>query len=185
MALAAEAKGWSLFNATPLPPWMEVAAPVVLLDLAIYGQHVAFHAVPVLWRLHRMHHADLEFDVTTGVRFHPVEIILSMLIKFGAVTALGAPAVGVLLFEVLLNATSMFNHGNVRLPERLDRALVHKSAVRRLGQGDGGAYRAALPTLDARCPTSSMNHAVTRSLERATAPRTGPPMTGRCSSAAA
>src|SRR3954454_6216068 len=74
-----------------VPPWMEVAASVVLLDLAIYGQHVAFHAVPVLWRLHRMHHADLEFDVTTGVRFHPVEIILSMVIKLAVVTALGAP----------------------------------------------------------------------------------------------
>src|SRR4051794_11139456 len=142
MALAAEAKGWSLFNATPLPPWMEVAAPVVLLDLAIYGQHVAFHAVPVLWRLHRMHHADLEFDVTTGVRFHPVEIVLSMLIKFAAIVLLGAPAVGVLVFEVLLNATSMFNHGNVRLHARVDRVLrwlvvtpemhrVHHSVERR------------------------------------------------------
>jgi len=89
----------------------------------IYAQHVAFHAVPVLWRLHRMHHADLEFDVTTGVRFHPVEIVLSMLIKFGAVAMIGAPALAVLIFEVLLNATSMFSHSNVRLPERIDRGL--------------------------------------------------------------
>jgi sterol desaturase/sphingolipid hydroxylase (fatty acid hydroxylase superfamily) len=95
----------------------------VILDLAIYLQHVLFHAVPVLWRLHRMHHADLAFDVTTGVRFHPVEILLSMLIKLAVVAALGAPALAVLLFEVLLNATSMFSHGNVRVPERLDRVL--------------------------------------------------------------
>ena len=96
---------------------------MILLDLAIYLQHVLFHAVPVLWRLHRMHHADLEFDVTTGARFHPLEILLSMAIKLGVVAALGAPAVAVLIFEVLLNATSMFNHGNVRLPQRFDRVL--------------------------------------------------------------
>ena len=100
-----------------------VPVGVVLLDLAIYLQHVLFHAVPALWRLHRMHHADLEFDVTTGVRFHPIEILLSMGIKLGVVAALGAPAVAVLVFEVLLNATSMFNHGNVRMPARLDRVL--------------------------------------------------------------
>ena len=80
------------------------------------SQHVLFHAVPALWRLHRMHHADLEFDVSTGLRFHPIEILLSMLIKFAVVAALGAPALSVLIFEVLLNATSMFNHGNVRIP---------------------------------------------------------------------
>jgi len=96
---------------------------VIVLDLAIYLQHVLFHAVPVLWRLHRMHHADLEFDVSTGVRFHPIEILLSMGIKLGVVAALGTPAVAVLVFEVLLNATSMFNHGNVRLPARTDRVL--------------------------------------------------------------
>jgi sterol desaturase/sphingolipid hydroxylase (fatty acid hydroxylase superfamily) len=123
IALIGEGRGWGLLNNLALPAWIEIVAAVVLLDLVIYLQHVLFHAVPALWRLHRMHHADLEFDVTTGVRFHPVEIILSMLIKFGTVAALGAPAVGVLLFEVLLNATSMFNHGNVRLPERLDRVL--------------------------------------------------------------
>ena len=106
-----------------MPAWLSVVAAVILLDLAIYFQHVLFHAVPALWRLHRMHHADLEFDVTTGVRFHPVEILLSMGIKLGVIAALGAPAVAVLIFEVLLNATSMFNHGNVRLPNRLDRVL--------------------------------------------------------------
>src|SRR3954469_14119074 len=123
VALVAEARGWGVLNTLPLPPWLKVIFAVVLLDLAIYGQHVMFHAVPVLWRLHRMHHADLEFDVTTGVRFPPVEIARSMLIKFVVVVLLGAPAVGVLLFEVLLNATSMFNHGNVRLPARVDQVL--------------------------------------------------------------
>ena len=96
---------------------------MILLDLAIYGQHVIFHAVPVLWRLHRMHHADTEFDVTTGLRFHPLEIVLSMGIKFVVVVALGAPAVAVLIFEVVLNGTSLFNHGNVRMPAGVDRVL--------------------------------------------------------------
>lgn len=123
MAFLAETKGWGLLNAIPLPAWLAIPAAVVLLDLTIYGQHVAFHAVPVLWRLHRMHHADLEFDVTTGLRFHPGEILLSMEIKLAAVAALGAPPIAVLVFEVMLNATSMFNHGNVRLPPGLDRLL--------------------------------------------------------------
>jgi sterol desaturase/sphingolipid hydroxylase (fatty acid hydroxylase superfamily) len=123
LALAGEARGWGLLNDVALPPALKVLAAVVALDLVIYLQHVLFHAVPALWRLHRMHHADLEFDVTTGVRFHPIEIVLSMLVKLGAVAALGTPALGVLLFEVLLNATSLFSHGNVRLPAWLDRAL--------------------------------------------------------------
>src|SRR5579859_5243126 len=114
LALAGERRGWGLLNNLPVPAWMAVVATVVLLDVAIYLQHVMFHAVPALWRVHRMHHADLDFDVTTGLRFHPVEILLSMVIKFTVVAALGAPAVAVLIFEVLLNATSMFNHGNVR-----------------------------------------------------------------------
>ena len=101
-------------------PWLELIAAVVLLDLAIYVQHVIFHKVPMLWRLHRLHHADIDFDVTTGVRFHPIEIVLSMLIKFAVVTLLGPAAVAVMVFEVLLNATLMFNHGNVRLPVALD-----------------------------------------------------------------
>ena len=105
-ALLAEARGWGLLQALEAPTWLAIAASVILLDLAIYLQHVLFHAVPVLWRLHRMHHADLEFDVTTGVRFHPIEILLSMGIKLGVVAALGTPAVAVLVFEVLLNATS-------------------------------------------------------------------------------
>ncbi|MGH7987664.1 MAG: sterol desaturase family protein [Candidatus Binataceae bacterium] len=123
LALAGERRGWGLLNNLPVPAWMAVVASVVLLDGALYLQHVMFHAVPALWRVHRMHHADLDFDVTTGARFHPIEIVLSMLIKFGVVVALGAPALAVLVFEVLLNVTSMFNHGNVRLPVKLDRWL--------------------------------------------------------------
>ena len=123
VALLAEARSWGLFHALDIPGWLAIVTSVVLLDLAIYLQHVLFHAVPALWRLHRMHHADLEFDVTTGVRFHPLEIVLSMAIKIAVVAALGMPAVAVLVFEVLLNATSMFNHGNVRLSPVLDRAL--------------------------------------------------------------
>lgn len=123
LALALEGRGVGLLPWLGLPQPLAVLLAVVLLDLAIYLQHVMFHAVPLLWRLHRMHHADLDFDVTTGLRFHPVEILLSMVIKLMVVVALGAPAVAVLVFEVLLNATAMFNHANLRLPERLDRAL--------------------------------------------------------------
>ena len=116
-ALLAEARGWGLFHTLAAPPWLAIAASVLLLDLAIYLQHVLFHAVPVLWRLHRMHHADLEFDVTTGLRFHPIEILLSMGIKLGGRRGCSVRRpLAVLVFEVLLNATSMFNHGNVRLP---------------------------------------------------------------------
>jgi sterol desaturase/sphingolipid hydroxylase (fatty acid hydroxylase superfamily) len=123
LALFAAARGWGMFSLLALPSWVGVVSSVVALDLAIYLQHVLFHAVPALWRLHRMHHADLEFDVTTGLRFHPIEIVLSLLIKFTVVAALGAPALAVLIFEVLLNATSMFSHGNVRVQPSLDRIL--------------------------------------------------------------
>ena len=125
VALAAlgEAKGWGLLHAIGLPDWATVLLGVILLDLAIYLQHVLVHAVPALWRLHRMHHADLEFDVTTGARFHPIEILLSMVLKLMVIAALGPPAVAVLVFEILLNATAMFNHSNVRIPDRLDRVL--------------------------------------------------------------
>jgi sterol desaturase/sphingolipid hydroxylase (fatty acid hydroxylase superfamily) len=123
LAASAEAQGWGLLGAVVLPFWLKVVVAVVILDFAIYLQHVLVHAVPVLWRLHRMHHADLDFDVTTGARFHPVEILLSMGIKFMVISALGAPAIAVLIFEVLLNATAMFNHGNVRIPVGLDRFL--------------------------------------------------------------
>lgn len=123
VAVLAAQRGWGLFNNVALPGWLAVALSVVALDLAIYFQHLMFHAVPLLWRLHMVHHADLDFDATTGVRFHTLEILLSLLIKMAAVILLGAPAVAVVIFEVLLNATSLFNHGNVRLPAALDRVL--------------------------------------------------------------
>ena len=106
-----------------VPFWLALPLSVMRLDLAIYLQHVMFHAVPAFWRLHRMHHADLDFDVTTGARFHPIEILISMGIKLALVLALGPPAVAVLIFEVLLNATSMFNHANLSIPLGLDRVL--------------------------------------------------------------
>jgi sterol desaturase/sphingolipid hydroxylase (fatty acid hydroxylase superfamily) len=123
LALSAQSGGWGLLNRYEIPLWAAVAAGIILLDLAIYLQHMMFHAVPALWRLHSMHHADLDIDVTTGVRFHPVEIVLSMLIKFAVIAALGVPPAAVLLFEVVLNATSMFNHGNVHIPAALEPVL--------------------------------------------------------------
>ena len=123
VAVLAEERGWGLLNTVEWTSAAAVIVSVVALDFAIYLQHVMFHAVPALWRLHRMHHADLDFDVTTGLRFHPVEIILSILIKMAAIAVLGPPVVAVLIFEVVLNATSMFNHGNVRLPGAIDRPL--------------------------------------------------------------
>jgi sterol desaturase/sphingolipid hydroxylase (fatty acid hydroxylase superfamily) len=123
VATLAETHGWGLFNNLALPAWFALPAAFLALDLAIYLQHVVFHAVPALWRLHRMHHADLDFDVTTGARFHPIEILLSMGWKLAIVAALGAAPVAVLVFEVVLNATSMFNHANLRLPIGVDRLL--------------------------------------------------------------
>jgi sterol desaturase/sphingolipid hydroxylase (fatty acid hydroxylase superfamily) len=123
LALLAQERGWGLLNNVGLPYWLEVVVGVIVLDLVIYLQHLMFHAVPVLWRLHMMHHADLDFDVTTGLRFHPIEMVLSMVIKLSVVVLIGPPALAVLTFEVLLNATSMFNHGNIRLPLSIDRRL--------------------------------------------------------------
>lgn len=123
MALFAQSQGWGIFNYLEVSGWLAIIASVIVLDLVIYLQHVMVHAVPMLWRLHRMHHADLDFDVTTGARFHPLEILLSMLIKFAAIVVLGPPVVAVVIFEVLLNATAMFNHANARLPIALDRVL--------------------------------------------------------------
>ena len=121
VALAAEARGWGLLNLLGAPPWVAFLFGIVLLDLVVYFQHVMFHAVPTLWRLHRVHHADQDVDVTTGTRFHPIEILLSLMVKCAAVAALGAPALAVLVFEVALNATAMFNHANASLPTKVDR----------------------------------------------------------------
>ncbi|MFT4581513.1 MAG: sterol desaturase/sphingolipid hydroxylase (fatty acid hydroxylase superfamily) [Gammaproteobacteria bacterium] len=122
-AMVTDERGWGLLPLMQFSEWVAVLLAVVLLDLLIYFQHRMFHAIPVLWRLHRMHHADLEFDVTTGVRFHPIEIVISMGLKIAAVAIIGAPALAVLVFEILLNATSLFNHGNISLPARIERAL--------------------------------------------------------------
>jgi len=123
VAMTAAGSGWGLLNALALLGWAAIAAGIALLDLAIYFQHVMFHAVPALWRLHRVHHADLDFDVTTGARFHPIEILISTAIKCAAIAALGAPVISVFVFEMLLNATAMFNHANASLPQRLERWL--------------------------------------------------------------
>jgi sterol desaturase/sphingolipid hydroxylase (fatty acid hydroxylase superfamily) len=123
LALTGSEKGWGLLNQLHPPQWAAVSLSVLALDLTIYLQHVMFHAVPALWRVHRMHHADLDLDVTSGTRFHPIETFLSMGIKFTAIVALGAPALSVLIFEILLNATAMFNHSNVRMPVPIDRIL--------------------------------------------------------------
>lgn len=123
IAFYAQNRGWGLLNNVSLPNWLEIVIGVLVLDFVIYLQHAMFHFIPLFWRLHRVHHTDLDFDVTTGVRFHPVEIFLSMGIKMIAVILLGPSALAVILFEILLNATSMFNHGNVRLPIPIDRVL--------------------------------------------------------------
>ncbi len=115
--------GWGLLNHFHVPFWLAVPVAVIAMDFVIWLQHVMVHAVPALWRLHQVHHADLDYDLTTGARFHPIEIALSMLIKFATITVLGPPVLAVVIFEVLLNATAMFNHGNIRLPAALDRVL--------------------------------------------------------------
>ena len=134
-------RGWGLFNLFGLPYLFNIVLGVLILDLAIYLQHVMFHSVPLLWRLHMVHHTDMDLDVTTGVRFHPIEILLSMGIKLAVVFLIGASSAAVLIFEVLLNGTSMFNHGNVRLPQNIDSIVrllvvtpemhrVHHSTIR-------------------------------------------------------
>lgn len=122
-ALDARAEGWGLFNHLSLPMWLELILVFAILDFAIWAQHVLFHHAPLLWRFHMVHHADRDMDVTTGLRFHPVEIAASMLIKIGLVYALGAPALGVILFEIVLNATAMWSHSNVLLPARIERMV--------------------------------------------------------------
>lgn len=133
--------GWGFLNLLDWPNWLAGIVAVVVLDFILYLQHMMLHAVPFLWRFHMMHHADLDVDVTTGIRFHPLEIVVSMIIKLAAVALIGASPRAVITFEILLNATSMFNHGNVRMPRGLDRILrwmvvtpdmhrVHHSVIR-------------------------------------------------------
>lgn len=123
VTIFASEHSWGLLNYVQLPSVAAVAISIVVMDFVIYVQHILMHTIPALWRLHRVHHADLDYDFTTGVRFHPLEIIVSMLIKFSAILILGPPVIAVLMFEVILNAMSMFNHGNVKLPAFLDRNL--------------------------------------------------------------
>ena len=123
VAIWVEGQGWGMLNSFALPFWLKVVLSIALLDFIIYLQHVMFHAVPLLWRLHMMHHADMDYDVTTGTRFHPIEILISMLIKTSAIMLLGAPALGVIIFEILLNGTAMFNHGNFFIHLGTDRVL--------------------------------------------------------------
>jgi sterol desaturase/sphingolipid hydroxylase (fatty acid hydroxylase superfamily) len=161
MALMAQERGWGILNIITLPAWMNIALAVVALDFVIYLQHLLFHFLPILWRLHRMHHTDLDIDVTTGNRFHPIEILISMGIKLAAVSLIGAPIVAVVIFEVALNATSQFNHGNIRMPEALDRWLrlvvvtpdmhrVHHSIIPRETNSNFGFN---LPLWDRLCGT--------------------------------
>ncbi|MBI4849651.1 MAG: sterol desaturase family protein [Nitrospirae bacterium] len=123
LAQIAQETGWGLMNNVSTPYLLSVIVGVLTLDLVIYLQHVMFHTIPAFWRVHMMHHADLDFDVSTGLRFHPIEILLSMLIKMVVVLVIGPPFIAVLIFEVLLNATSMFNHGNIRIPINIDKVL--------------------------------------------------------------
>lgn len=140
MAQVALERGWGLFNLLDWPYWLEFALALLVFDFVIYGQHVLFHKVPLFWRFHRMHHADLDFDTTTGIRFHPFEAIVSMGVKLTLVVLIGPSVLAVLVFEVVLNATSLFNHGNVslgradpilrRLIVTPDMHRVHHSVVR-------------------------------------------------------
>jgi len=123
VALYAAENGIGLLNTVTLPRWAAIVTAVLLLDMAIYWQHAAFHRIPVLWRIHRMHHADTDIDASTGIRFHPIEFLLSMGLKLVVILALGPPVTGVIAFEVLLNGCAVFNHANVRLPVSLDRWL--------------------------------------------------------------
>ncbi len=141
VAFLAKQRGWGIFNLFELSFLLKILGGIFILDLAIYLQHIMFHSVPLFWRLHMVHHSDMDIDVTTGVRFHPIEILLSMGIKMIVVILTGAPALAVLLFEIILNGTSMFNHGNVRYPQNADSILrlfvvtpemhrVHHSTIR-------------------------------------------------------
>ena len=123
VAAYADSHSWGVLHVWQPPFWLAVMITIIAMDFIIYLQHVLVHAVPLLWRLHRVHHADLDYDLTTGARFHPIEIIVSMLIKFATIVVLGPPVVAVILFEVILNGMAMFNHGNVRLPLAVDKII--------------------------------------------------------------
>ncbi|MEJ2180929.1 MAG: sterol desaturase family protein [Gammaproteobacteria bacterium] len=123
VAAFTSSQGWGLLNHFHVPYVVAIILSVIAMDFIIYLQHVLGHALPALWRLHRVHHADLDYDVTTGARFHPIEIILSMLIKFATIVVLGPPIIAVIIFEILLNATAMFNHGNIHIPKGIDRVV--------------------------------------------------------------
>ena len=127
-ALHAETRGWGVMNTLDLPLWLAIILTVLAFDLAIWAQHLITHKIPILWRIHRVHHADRDIDVTTAIRFHPVEIALSMLLKIGLVYLLGPPAIGIILFEIILNGTAMFNHANIKLPLALD-AVIRRVLV--------------------------------------------------------
>ena len=127
-AIDAAQNGWGLMNMVTLPLWITVPLSILVFDLAIWAQHLVTHKIPILWRIHRVHHADRDIDVTTAIRFHPVEIALSMLLKIGLVYLLGPPALGIILFEIMLNGTAMFNHANIRIPLKLD-AILRKVLV--------------------------------------------------------
>jgi sterol desaturase/sphingolipid hydroxylase (fatty acid hydroxylase superfamily) len=161
MALTVQEHGWGIMNIIILPSWGKIALAVVFLDFVIYLQHTLFHFLPILWRLHRMHHTDLDIDVTTGNRFHPIEILISIGIKLAAVALIGPPVVAVVAFEVILNATSQFNHGNISIPASLDRWLrfvvvtpdmhrVHHSVIPRETNSNFGFN---LPWWDRLCGT--------------------------------
>jgi sterol desaturase/sphingolipid hydroxylase (fatty acid hydroxylase superfamily) len=141
VAFLARQRGWGILNQFQLPFWFHLCLGVLILDFAIYLQHIMFHAVPLFWRLHMVHHSDMDYDVTTGIRFHPIEIILSMGIKIAVVLLIGPLPLAIPIFEILLNGTSMFNHGNVRYPQSIDKWLrllvvtpemhrVHHSTIR-------------------------------------------------------
>jgi len=128
VAVFAAENGWGIFNYFQVPFFLAIILTIIAMDFIIYLQHVLVHAVPALWRLHRVHHADVDYDVTTGARFHPIEIILSLLIKFATIIVLGAPVVAVIIFEIILNAMAMFNHSNIKIPEKID-GLIRKLFV--------------------------------------------------------
>ncbi len=123
VAASAASKGWGLLNIINLPVWLSIILGIILLDMMIYWQHVISHKWPILWRFHKVHHTDRDIDVTTALRFHPIEIVLSMGFKMGIIVLLGAPIIAVVIFEIVLNGCAMFNHANLRLPRAIDKAL--------------------------------------------------------------